>query len=147
MPRNPTPESFREEVERRALRAGKTDDERATEIGVSRQTLVGWRLNKADLRISQLAKLAAASRLPLALYFDVDAENEPAPIEWDRLREWLSSITAMVEATLPDLPVGELVGSAAADKGTKPEQADAATSPDPTPAAQAQGEHDAPSGQ
>lgn len=146
MARNPTPKVFADEVRQRVYMAATTVQGAADKMEVSRQTVQEWMKN-GDLRISQLAKLAKASGLPLALYFDADTEKKPDPIDWVRLTEWLSSITAMVEATLPDLPVGELVGSAAADKGTKPEQADAATSPDPTPAAQAQGEHDAPSGQ
>ena len=101
MPRNPTPESFREIVESRAQKAGTTDEDRATALGVSRQTLDTWRKSKADLRISQLAKLAEASGLPLALYFDPDSTKQPDPIDWARLVKWLDSITEMVLATEP----------------------------------------------
>lgn len=120
MPRNPTPESFRAEVERRVSMAGTTDEARATAIGVSRQTLDAWRKG-GNLRLSQLAALARASGQPLALYFDADTEREPDPIEWDRLSGWLSSIQAMVNATLPDDPDPEatkLVTKAAGDSGT-----------------------------
>lgn len=138
MPRNPTPESFRDVVRKRAEMAGMTDEERAEAIGVTRQTLNAWR-KSGDLRISQLAKLAKASGQPLALYFDPDpdAKIQPIPIEWDRLTGWLSSIQALVFATEPEVPVESIVHSAAGDTGTSPELDGDGASPDPKPRAPA----------